>query len=107
MKALITTDTVGGVWTYAMELCRSMQSASVEFALATMGEPPSDSQRREAEHLGNVDVLESRFRLEWMEDPWEDVKRAGNWLLEIEDRVRPDVVHLNGYAHGALPFRAP
>jgi len=107
MRVLITTDTVGGVWTYAMELCRSMQSASVEFALATMGAPLSDSQRREAEHLGNVEVLESDYKLEWMKDPWEDVKRAGHWLLEVEDRFRPDVVHLNGYAHGALPFRAP
>ena len=25
------------------------------------------------------------------------------WLLDLEARVAPDVVHLNGYAHGALP----
>jgi glycosyltransferase involved in cell wall biosynthesis len=54
-----------------------------------------------------LDVRESAFRLEWMDDPWEDVARAGDWLLLLEDEVRPDVVHLNGYAHGALPWRAP
>src|SRR5205814_9390463 len=31
----------------------------------------------------------------------------GQWLLELERREGPDVVHLNGYTHGALPFRAP
>ena len=33
--------------------------------------------------------------------------RAGDWLLALEARLRPDIVHLNGYAHGAIPWRAP
>jgi glycogen synthase len=57
--------------------------------------------------LRNVDVFESDFRLEWMDDPWEDVRRAGDWLLEIEQRFRPDLVHLNNYAHGVLRWSAP
>jgi glycosyltransferase involved in cell wall biosynthesis len=28
-------------------------------------------------------------------------------LLELEEQLRPDVVHLNGYAHGRLPWRTP
>jgi glycosyltransferase involved in cell wall biosynthesis len=42
-----------------------------------------------------------------MENPWADVEAAGNWLLEIERRTRPDLIHLNGYAHAALPFQVP
>jgi glycosyltransferase involved in cell wall biosynthesis len=42
-----------------------------------------------------------------MDDPWEDVARAGEWLLSLETEVAPDVVHLNGYCHAALPFYAP
>jgi glycosyltransferase involved in cell wall biosynthesis len=42
-----------------------------------------------------------------MEDPWEDVKAAGDWLLALAARTRPDLVHLNGYVHGALPWQAP
>jgi glycosyltransferase involved in cell wall biosynthesis len=42
-----------------------------------------------------------------MDDPWDDVERAGEWLLDLEDDEEPNVVHLNGYAHGALPFHAP
>jgi glycosyltransferase involved in cell wall biosynthesis len=42
-----------------------------------------------------------------MDDPWDEVARAGDWLLELERRTTPDVVHLNGYCHAALPFRRP
>jgi len=63
--------------------------------------------RREQRALLPARVHESGFRLEWMEDPWEDVAAAGQWLLALEEEERPDVVHLCSYAHGALPFQAP
>ena len=47
------------------------------------------------------------FALEWMKDPWADVDRAGAWLLALESQLHPDVVHLNGFCHAALPWRAP
>jgi glycosyltransferase involved in cell wall biosynthesis len=42
-----------------------------------------------------------------MEQPWHDVERAGDWLLALADRERVDIVHLNGYVHGALPWHRP
>jgi glycosyltransferase involved in cell wall biosynthesis len=83
MKILMTADTVGGVWTYAAELTRAMPEH--EFIVETM----------------------DGYKLEWMDEPWQDVDRAGERLLEIERRESPDFIHLNGYAHAALPFRAP
>jgi glycogen(starch) synthase len=106
-RVLMTTDTVGGVWTYALELARALGAAGVSVDLATMGAPVSRSQRREAAEMESLHLFESAFRLEWMEDPWDDLARAGEWLLSLEDHLRPDIVHLNGYAHGALPWRAP
>jgi glycosyltransferase involved in cell wall biosynthesis len=107
MKVLVTTDTVGGVWTYAVELARALRPQGVWLALATMGGALSPGQRRQVESLSNVVVHESTFRLEWMHDPWHDVAAAGEWLLHLARQFRPDVVHLNGYAHGALPWEAP
>jgi len=52
-------------------------------------------------------VFESCFKLEWMEDPWEDVAKAGEWLLQLEKQLQPDIIHLNGYVHAALPWQAP
>jgi glycosyltransferase involved in cell wall biosynthesis len=107
MKILMTADTIGGVWTYAIDLAKALEPFGVEIALATMGDPVSPSQRRAAERCANLTLHESTYKLEWMDNPWEDVASAGCWLLDLEQRLRPDVIHLNGYAHGALPFSAP
>jgi len=107
MNILMTADTVGGVWTYALELTRALAPHGVSVTLATMGGAPSDFQTAEAVALPNLNLICSDFRLEWMENPWNDVARAGDWLLDIEHEIRPDVVHLNNFAHGPLPWRAP
>jgi len=106
-KVLMTADTTGGVWSYALDLCRGLCDRGVEVALAIMGEPPSEAQREMAGRIPGLRLFESTFRLEWMEDPWRDIERAGDWLLGLEARFAPDLVHLNGYVHAALPWSAP
>jgi glycogen(starch) synthase len=103
---LMTADIVGGVWTYAVELARVLDARGVRVALATMGAPLVAHHRAALDGSG-VTLFESAWRLEWMQDAWDDVDAAGKWLLEIERDVRPDVVHLNQYTFGALPFTAP
>ena len=107
MKILMTADAVGGVWSYALELARALAPSGVEIVLATMGPLPSASQREEAARCRNVRLETSAYRLEWMQNPWSDVERAGDWLLALEEREQPDLVHLNGYVHAALPWEAP
>jgi glycogen synthase len=106
-RVLMTADTVGGVWTYALDLVDALAPFGIEVHLATMGRRMTRDQRMAARSSAVVDVIESDYALEWMADPWHDVDRAGEWLLDLEDHLRPDVVHLNGYAHGVLPWRAP
>lgn len=105
-RILMTADTVGGVWTYAMELCRPLTELGIQVGLATMGAPLNRGQRAEARRIPNLQVYESRYALEWMDEPWKDVARAGEWLLDLERKLHPDVIHLNGYCHGGLPWRA-
>lgn len=107
MKVLMTADTVGGVWSYALELCHAFRPHGIRVALATMGAPLTAEQREAVRSLPNVDVHESAFRLEWMDEPWRDVAAAGEWLLELAAAFRPDVIHLNGYVHAALPWQRP
>jgi glycosyltransferase involved in cell wall biosynthesis len=103
VKVLISTDTVGGVLTYTAELAAALEDAGDEVVLATMGPRLRGAQRE----MLPARVHESDYGLEWMEDPWGEVEAAGEWLLELEEEERPDVVHLCSYAHGALPFQAP
>lgn len=106
-RILMTTDTVGGVWSYSLELCRALARHDVEVVLATMGAPLRHGQRMEAAGVPNIEVMESRYKLEWMENPWRDVDAAGTWLELLEAQFAPDLIHLNGYAHASLPWSAP
>ena len=92
----MTADAVGGVWSYAAALVRALPQ--VEFTLAVMGPPPRET-------LPNL--RHAPFKLEWMDEPWDDVERAGAWLLELAAEVKPDLIHLNGYVHASLPWPAP
>jgi glycogen synthase len=106
-RILMTADTVGGVWTYSLDLARSLERYGIEVFIATMGANPSDDQLEEARSIANVSIFKSDYRLEWMENCWRDVRRAGDWLLHLERRLKPDLVHLNGYVHASLRFKCP
>lgn len=106
-RILMTSDTLGGVWSYSMGLARSMEIHRTDFHLMTMGAPLSPAQRQEASQIKNLSLYETDFRVEWMESPWEEVDAAGKRLQQLEAEIVPDVIHLNGYAHGDLPWRAP
>lgn len=103
----MTGDTVGGVWTYTLELAHALEAQGIEVVLATMGGLPNEAQRSEAAGIPGLRLLTSDFKLEWMDDPWRDVGASGRWLLDLERQCRPDVIHLNSYGHGALPWQNP
>jgi glycosyltransferase involved in cell wall biosynthesis len=107
LKVLMTADTVGGVWTYSMELCRALSEFDIHFHLVTLGAEMQPWQAKEVGELDNVTVHETGFKLEWMDDPWNDVEESGAYLLTLQKAVQADIVHLNGYAHAALDWNVP
>ena len=104
---LMTADTVGGIWSYAMDLAGGLARAGTRTILASMGRSPSEAQRSDAAAVPGLILEVSAFAPEWMAGADEDVRRTGDWLLDLERRHLPDILHLNGYAHAALPWRAP
>jgi glycosyltransferase involved in cell wall biosynthesis len=104
---LMTADAAGGVWMYALELAAHLARLGVRTTLATMGEPLRAAQREQARAVPGLKLAEGDFKLEWMEDPWRDLAVAGDWLLGLEERECPDIVHLNGYALSPLAWHAP
>jgi glycogen(starch) synthase len=106
LRVLMTADAVGGVWRYSLDLAAALATRGVHATIAVMGPAPSLAQRREAERAG-VAVVDAPYRLEWMDDAETDVAEAGRWLLRLEQTLGPDIVHLNGYSHAALPWSAP
>ena len=106
-KILMTADSVGGVWNYALQLVCEFGKRDIEVTLVVMGGKPSPEQAKEASCLPNLSLIGTDFRLEWMENPEADLRLAGELLLELEAEQRPDIIHLNGYSHAALAFAAP
>jgi glycogen synthase len=106
-RVLMTADSVGGVWTFALDLAAALGRDGTGVDLAVMGAPLTPDQRAAADRIPTLTTFEGAFKLEWMEDSRESVEAAGRWLLDLERARRPEVVHLNGYVHAALPWRAP
>src|SRR5829696_2624128 len=106
-KVLMTADTIGGVWTYAIELARGLCASGSKVILATKGQALDAAQAEESANIAGLTVVESSYRLEWMPDSWSDVDAAGGWLLELADEFKPDIVHLNDFSHGNLPWTSP
>ena len=88
-RILMTADAVGGVWTYALELSCALQDYAVHVDLATMGPALTAAQHRALRKLKNISLHESQFKLEWMDEPWDDVRAAGKWLLDSKPRLSP------------------
>lgn len=107
MRVLMTTDSVGGVWSYTLELCRALAFFNCNVTLACMGGPLAGAARDAAAALPNVSLYESDYRLEWMEEPWEDVQRAADWLGTLVHRSRAELLHLNCYGPALARFDIP
>jgi hypothetical protein len=107
MRILMTADTVGGVLSYALDLCGALSRAGGEVLLLTLGPRQGHAPGSLAAELPGVRWVHDDSKLEWMDDADDDVARSGELLLALEREFRPDLIHLNGYAHAALPFRAP
>lgn len=106
MRVLMTADTVGGVWTYAIDLCSALAARGVDITLIALGRPMSPDQRQAAAANPRLDIIEFECKLEWMQNPWDDVRRSSELLLDCALRVRPNVVHLSSFSHASLPWRA-
>jgi glycosyltransferase involved in cell wall biosynthesis len=106
-RVLMTGDSVGGVWSYVLDLSRSLDKYGYEVDLALMGRPPTAAQREQARAIPSLTLLERPYKLEWMDEPWTDIGRSRAWLREVECERSPDIIHLNGFSYATAGFQAP
>lgn len=107
MRILMTTDSVGSVWSYTLELCRALAAFDCEIWLACMGGPLGDAAREDTAELPNVTLRESDYRLEWMQSPWDDVERAADWLSDLARESGAKLLQLNCYGPALRRFDLP
>ncbi len=107
MHALVTADTIGGVWTYVCELVTGLIRRGVRVTLVSFGEIPDAEQTGWMEGLAGLDFRPTGFRLEWMQEAAEDLDASSEYLLTIIREVKPELLHLNQYCYGSLPVDIP
>jgi glycosyltransferase involved in cell wall biosynthesis len=106
-RLLMTTDAVGGVWQYTLDLAAGLGERGFATTLAVLGPAPEESQRREAAALCGVELLETGMPLDWLSDA-RSIRAASTELATLARRGRYDLVHLNSptLAAGGL-FKVP
>jgi glycogen synthase len=106
-RVLMTTSGRRSTWAHSLDLAGALGRCGIEVVLANIGDAPSHVQLGQAAGLRNVQVFPNRFESTYSDDAWDEVERAGSWLLRMESTVQPDLVHLHSYPFGSLPFEAP
>ena len=112
MRLLITTDTVGGVWTYTRELSEGLLARGHDVLLVSMGRLPSRDQLAWTTRAALRWPLAFHYcatdhSLEWMQDNATCYSEAMPLLMELIDNFAPDLLHLNQFCYGALPTHLP
>ena len=107
MRLLITTDTIGGVWTYTRELAEGLLRRGTKVTLVSFGEIPTLEQTAWMDAFPGLDFRPTGFRLEWMQDCEDDLAASAEYLRTVIDEVEPDLLHLNQYCYGSLDCEQP
>lgn len=107
MHVLITTDTIGGVWTYTQELISGLLRRGIKVTLVSFGEIPSPDQTEWMDGLSHLDFRATGFPLEWMQEGQADIPASQDYLRSLIVEVEPDLLHFNQYCYGAMAIDLP
>src|SRR5437763_11870154 len=107
MHVLITSDTVGGVWTYTQELVTGLVHRGHRVTLVSFGKLPLPHQTAWMQNLADVDYRPTEYRLEWMEVAERDIEESKRYLEMLVTEVEPDVLHLSQYCYGDIETAVP
>ncbi len=112
MRVLLTTDTIGGVWTFTKELASELLARGHAVALVSFGRSPSTAQSAWCEAVHATHGQRFRYEastapLEWMQSNAHARTAAAPLLLRIAEEFSPDLLHSNQFCFGSLPISIP
>jgi len=95
----MTTDAVGGVWRYALDLAAGLAREDVATTLVGMGPPPDPAQQREAEAIARLEWLP--LPLDWTAVDAQALAPCSAALEALARTTGADLLHLNSPALAA------
>ena len=108
VRLLMTTDAIGGVWQYSLDLCRHLTRRRVEVILAVLGPAPDAYQRRTAGAIGGVSLVEIEGELDWLAPDAASLADSAGRLCRLARERGVGLVHLNAPALNAcVDFPVP
>ncbi|MEK6396789.1 MAG: glycosyltransferase family 4 protein [Terriglobus sp.] len=112
MRILLTTDTIGGVWTFTRDLSESLLQHGHDVCLVSFGRAPFPAQHAWMERVreqwwGHFTYLASDAPLEWMQTNNRCWSEGNELMQEAVDHFHPDALHLNQFCFGAVAVDVP
>lgn len=97
-RVLMTTDAVGGVWRYAIELADGFAAYGVETVLAVMGPEAGSAQLLEAGRVRGLRLVRTGLELDWTARSAAELEGATTRLRTLAAEVGASSVHLHSPA---------
>jgi glycogen(starch) synthase len=95
MRLFMTADSVGGVWSYALQLARALQPHGVQMTIAVLGSAASSQQLAQAQGIEGLDVLQTDLPLDWQAEDGASVADTATHIATLARRHAANIVQLN------------
>ena len=89
--AFLTTDTIGGIWNYSVDLANGMSAAGHRVSLATVGPAATAAQR--AELNPRIQLEETRLPLDWLAGHPAELEDAAETLAGLSRHSNAALLH--------------
>ena len=99
MRVFLTTDAVGGVWTYSIALAEELCRMGASVTLAILGPVATAAQRRRAASVDGLSLLATGLGLDWMAPDAGKVRQSAAALAGM---TTGGIVHLHSPALAAF-----
>lgn len=99
LRVLLTTDAVGGIWTYTADLAAGLVARDVDVTLAVLGPRPTPTMT--AALPGSVDLIETDLPLDWI-DGLESAPVSATGVSGLAAACNASLIHLNSPALAGL-----
>ncbi len=106
-RVLMTTDAIGGLWTFATELAQQLTQTGCQVDLVVLGPQPMPAQRDAMRAYPGINIEVTDLALEWQDPAGRDFARSCEVLGALARRRRPDIVHVNGFREALADWDAP
>jgi glycosyltransferase involved in cell wall biosynthesis len=100
-RVLLTTDAVGGIWTYTVDLARGLSALGIGAVIAVMGPSPSAAQKKAARAVPGLRLVDTGLPLDWLAEDAGALADAGRALARLAAKEQVDLVQLNAPALAA------